>query len=386
MIALLYFWFAMGFWFSDVIADAVIAEKIKLEPSHDKGKLQSLCYACRFFMLMVTISIITFSGGLINIDVAFQILCILPLVILLPSIYHMKEKRIINSHPPISTLSSPSDSVYTSDVIYMSSLPSVYNQLMDVWDSICTQSIWQPMSFVYIYTVFQVGNAAWNQYLYTTLHFTSLQINSLLVLSYILLYIGIMIYKTYMIHWNWRCVYILCTIMNALFSVLQILLILQINQQWGISNYLFSLGDGAISQLFYGLHYLPTLIMMGHLCPKGTEGTTYAMFTSINNSAIMLSSAISISLLSIWDVSKPTLAQHHTNGLMKLTILTSCLQCVGLCFIQLLPNNVEELRNIHYHKSTVAGYIFICILGSSISWSLFSSIMNILHPGWQGDS
>ena len=43
--------FGTGFWFADVMGDSVVAEKAKLEIS--KGHLQSTCYACRFFGLMV---------------------------------------------------------------------------------------------------------------------------------------------------------------------------------------------------------------------------------------------------------------------------------------------------------------------------------------------
>lgn len=43
--------FGMGFWLADVMGDSVVAEKAKLEIN--KGHLQSTCYACRFFGLMV---------------------------------------------------------------------------------------------------------------------------------------------------------------------------------------------------------------------------------------------------------------------------------------------------------------------------------------------
>ena len=38
---------------ADVMADALVAEKAKLEPPSQQGVLQSTCYAYRFFFLMV---------------------------------------------------------------------------------------------------------------------------------------------------------------------------------------------------------------------------------------------------------------------------------------------------------------------------------------------
>ena len=45
--------FGTGFWFADVMGDSIVAEKAKLEPESVRGQLQSTCYACRFFGLML---------------------------------------------------------------------------------------------------------------------------------------------------------------------------------------------------------------------------------------------------------------------------------------------------------------------------------------------
>ncbi|EJK53937.1 hypothetical protein THAOC_26532, partial [Thalassiosira oceanica] len=35
------------------MGDSIVAEKAKLEPESSRGHLQSTCYACRFFGLMI---------------------------------------------------------------------------------------------------------------------------------------------------------------------------------------------------------------------------------------------------------------------------------------------------------------------------------------------
>jgi hypothetical protein len=157
---------------------------------------------------------------------------------------------------------------------------------------VCSQAVWQPMAFVFLFTSFQVTNAAWQQYLYTVLKFSSIEINSLKIVAYILLYVGVIIYKNYLRGVNYRHIYISTSILRSFFSVLQIMLILQINRSFGISDYLFSLGDDALDEFIYDIQYLPTVIMMAQLCPVGSEGTTYAMFTSVNNIAIQVASEI----------------------------------------------------------------------------------------------
>ena len=96
-----------------------------------------------------------------------------------------------------------------------------------------------------------------------------------------LLYLGVMCYKYYFIKWSWRSIYIMTTLINGLLSILQIFLILEIT--FGMSTFLFALGDDAMAEFIMGIQFLPTTIMMVHLCPKGSEGASYAMFTTVNN-------------------------------------------------------------------------------------------------------
>ena len=78
------------------------------------------------------------------------------------------------------------------------------------------------MGFVYLYNVLQIGNSAWKQFLVTVLGFTSVELNSLLIASYVLLYLGVMAYKYYFIKWSWRKVYIFTTAINGVLSGLQV--------------------------------------------------------------------------------------------------------------------------------------------------------------------
>ena len=184
------------------------------------------------------------------------LMAFLPIVVMVPLIWFFEEEK----NPAVS---------------------DVRGQCKEIWNTVCSRAVWQPMGFVYLYNLLQIGNAAWKQYLKTVLEFTSTQLNSLLIVSYVLLYVGVMCYKYYFIKWSWRSIYIITTLLNGVLSVLQIFLLLQIT--FGLSNFLFALGDDAMAEFIAGIQFLPTTIMMVHLCPKGSEGASYAMFTTVNN-------------------------------------------------------------------------------------------------------
>jgi len=128
--------------------------------------------------------------------------------------------------------------------------------------------------------------------------------------------------------------------------------------------------------------------MMVHLCPSGSEGASYAMFTTVNNSAYLVNAAISTTLLRIWDVSKETLAEGHLQGMINLTILTTILQTSGVLFVGWLPRTKEDLAKLDHEESSspLGGTIFLSITFLSVAYALLVGIMNIVHPGWMGES
>lgn len=129
--------------------------------------------------------------------------------------------------------------------------------------------------------------------------------------------------------------------------------------------------------------------MMVHLCPSGSEGVSYAMFTTMNNCALSLASALSTNLLGIWDVSKETMLSGDLSGMTKLTILTTLLQTAGLLFVKLLPNSKDDLTALHnneYSGSKVGGAIFLVVVILSVLYAIVVGLLNIIAPGWMGES
>jgi hypothetical protein len=165
--------------------------------------------------------------------------------------------------------------------------------------------------------------------------------------------------------------------------------------------------------------------MMVHLCPAGSEGASYryvhikrgpawiysslcnesneqllepasgklpkrySMFTTVNNSAGTVSVAFSTMLLRIWNVSKEALESRDLQGLVNLTYLTTALQVSGVLFVFLLPEykeDLERLKTARAGTSKIGGVIFLTITFSSIAYAISVGVMNIIAPGWMGES
>ena len=353
--------FGIGFWFADVMGDSIVAEKAKLEPEHTRGHLQSTCYACRFFGLMIAAPVSTYLYSTFGPKLIVTLMCITPCAMLIP-IFNLYEIRYAE-------------------------IKSTRDQCNEIWNTVCSRAVWQPMGFVYIYNCLQVGNQAWREFLMSVLLFTEFQMNTLLIVAYVLLYVGVMAYKYYFIRFSWRTIYVGTTILNGFLSLLQVLLIEGIT--FGLSPFVFALGDDIFADFIAGVQFLPTTIMMVHLCPSGTEGSSYAMFTTVNNCAGGVAYAISTMLLGIWDVSKETMLSGDFSGMTKLTLLTTALQTAGIFFVKLLPNTKEELAGLHSGKfsgSKIGGFIFLSVVILSVLYAIGVSLLTIAFPGLLGES
>lgn len=111
------------------------------------------------------------------------------------------------------------------------------------------------------------------------------------------------------------------------------------------------------------------------------------MFTTVNNSALSLSSAMSTVLLRIWDVSKQALAAGQLQGMVNLTCLTTAIQVSAIMFVGLLPNYKEDLHLLKEDgQSKLGGAIFLGITFMTLFYAISVGFLNIVFPGWMGES
>jgi hypothetical protein len=149
--------------------------------------------------------------------------------------------------------------------------------------------------------------------------------------------VGLAVYKLYFFSTNFRSIYIFTTCFGVLFSILQLLLIYRVNQSIGIPDVIFALGDNTFFQFTMALQYMPSCILFVVLCPEGSEGTTYALLTTVTNLGGTVAADFGSWMTKIWNVSNSAFEAGHFSGMAKLTFLTSCLQLVPIFLVAYLP-------------------------------------------------
>jgi len=163
---------------------------------------------------------------------------------------------------------------------------------------------------------------------------------------------SLMAFTAFFFNTSWRLIYIGTTVLNIVFSLAQLLLVERINQKMGIPDVVFALGDNTFASFVMALQYMPTCIMFVVLCPEGSEGTTYALLTTISNLAGTVASDFGSWMTGIWDVSNETLEAGDFQGVFNLTVLTSFLQIAPIVLVFLLPATKEEQKALRDEGET----------------------------------
>lgn len=79
---------------------------------------------------------------------------------------------------------------------------------------------------------------------------------------------GVLAYKYLFFKASWRSIYIYSVVLTTMFSLMQLVLVFQINVRYGVSNYFFSMGDDVIQAYISGIQTLPVSegVLSGCVC------------------------------------------------------------------------------------------------------------------------
>lgn len=108
---------------------------------------------------------------------------------------------------------------------------------------------------------------------------------------------GIWCYQRYM--QNWRYGYLM-VVTNVAFSVLcmiDLVMFTRVNLRYGISDHVFVLGSSVLETVIRQWMWMPQVVILSNLCPKGMEATMYALLAGCANLGSSIASNIGALLL-----------------------------------------------------------------------------------------
>ncbi|XP_068669318.1 probable folate-biopterin transporter 4 [Aristolochia californica] len=155
------------------------------------------------------------------------------------------------------------------------------------------------------------------------------------VLGWFSLMFGTFTYNRFLKHMSLRRILMWAHVGLATLTLLDIVLVSQLNVKFGISDKVMVLCGSALADAINQLKMMPFLIISGQLCPPGIEGTLFALFMSINNFGSTLSSIFGVSLASVLKIS----SDSFDNLVIGLCVQLVC-TFIPVGFLFLIPAEV----------------------------------------------
>ncbi len=212
----------------------------------------------------------------------------------------------------------------------------------EVFECVSYRAVHVPLLYVILQHVFLVSNAAWFTFLVDGLGFTISQTGMLGMIAVFSGMLSLVLYGACLEAVNWRYICLGAVLLGTFFSAANLLLILRVNVKLGIPDFVFAAGDDVLSDVIVSFFTVPNFRMMNLMCPKGSEGVSYAMLSSASNMGYTVSSSIGALLTHVWDVSNEAMKEKRFDGLLKLQLLSCILPLLPLPLVFLIPRNTRE--------------------------------------------
>jgi folate/biopterin transporter len=136
-------------------------------------------------------------------------------------------------------------------------------------------------------------------------HFSDFFYNSVLgTAGTVFSLLGIYTYQRYMSNWKYRSLLIVTNITLSAFSALDIMMYARLNKKIGVPDHALVFGLSCIETVIAQWQWMPQVVILSYLCPKGMEATMYALLAGCHNMGGLIAGSCGALLLS-WLGVKP---------------------------------------------------------------------------------
>ncbi|XP_020572377.1 probable folate-biopterin transporter 2 [Phalaenopsis equestris] len=319
MLALLLFTTAnAGLAMADVTIDACIAQNSITHPSL-AADMQSLC------------GFSSSIGGLLG----FSIIALLMDAIT----SQVTSKYIINIINMINNLKI--------DDLHLNNSPSqlIHQKLMQanqtMWKTLMCAEVWKPCIFTFASLALSLNIQEGMFYWYTDSNtgpsFSQKNISFNYSIGSVGSLLGVLLYQNSLKDYSYRCLLFWTQLLTSILGFLDLVLVLRLNLKLGIQDYIFMVINEAISQLVGRVKWMPILVLSSQLCPKGIEGTFFALLMSIDHVALLVSSWGGGLMLQLLKVTRT-----EFGNLWMSILIRNLLRLLPLLVLNLVPKNDQN--------------------------------------------
>ncbi|CCW72161.1 unnamed protein product [Phytomonas sp. Hart1] len=110
--------------------------------------------------------------------------------------------------------------------------------------------------------------------------------------------VGIMVFRYVFLRWRYRLCLVVTTLLWVAASVFDLIMLKRWNVKIGIPDHvMYVCGDAIIEHVCHMFAWMPLVILLSRLCPRGSESTVYALLAAFGNLGIVTSTSIGAILM-----------------------------------------------------------------------------------------
>ncbi len=264
----------MGFALADVIVDGIVAERSRTQK--EAGKLQSICRAA---LLTGALLVAYLSGVLVEIIGARNVFYITAMLPLLTTFF-----SLLIIEPP-------------GEIVSFS--------LKDTWrafkGAINKDIVWAA-AFLLVWRSTPTTGGAFSFYLIDELSFSPEFFGRLALVSYVMGIIGVLIFRKWLMSVPLNKLFFWIMVLSVILSLPSIGLVYGWYKYLGMSPHMFAMADTLISAPLSEIGFLPLMVLIARVCPKGIEATMFAVLASLSNIGLAVSDLGGGLLVKIFEV------------------------------------------------------------------------------------
>ncbi len=301
----------LGFALADVIVDGIVAERSRNQEV--AGKLQSIC---RGAIMAGSLLVAYISGILVEAIGTRNVYFITAFLPLLTSLFAL----IITETP--------------GKVIKFS--------LRETWQKIkkgMTPAVLWSALFLFIWRSTPSSGGSLSYYMIDELDFGPEFFGRLRLIGDAMGIVGVIVFRKFLISVPLKKLLFWIIVAGVVLSMPSLGLVYGWYEYLGMSPKMFAMADTFITGPLSEIAFLPLLVLVARVCPKGIEATMFALLASIMNIGLALSDLGGAWLVTIFDVHQATdvLAANYTNldKVLWIAILSSLLP---MPLIRFLPD------------------------------------------------
>ena len=301
----------VGFALADVIVDGIVAERSRNQK--EAGKLQSICRGA----IMAGALIVAYASGILVETIgARNVYFVTAFLPLLTSIFAL----VISETP---------------GVVEKFSLKETWHKIKN---GLSPAILWSAL-FLFIWRATPNSGSSLSYYMIDELAFDPEFFGRLSLIGHAMGIVGVVIFRKFLISVSLKKLLFWIIVASVVLSLPTIGLVYGWYEYLGMSPKMFAMADTFISGPLTEIAFLPLLVLVARVCPKGIEATMFALLASIMNIGLVVSDLGGAWLVTIFDVHQATdvLAADYTNidKVLWIAILSSFLP---MPLIRFLPD------------------------------------------------